>query len=79
VTFKLITGQADRQLFSNLPRGTVFRITEGGAIYVKVEPTGYGKAGYPANAINLSDMNVTNVSEDRQVYPTTIAAREVQP
>ena len=81
MTFKLIaaTDQVVRRPFTDLPNGSVFRIMEGGLLYMKVESLGYTKAGYPANAINLSDMAITNVSPDRSVYPTTIEAKEVQP
>lgn len=81
MTFKLITAtdRSARRSFASLPKGSVFRIMEGGVLYMKVDHLGYGKAGYPANAINLTDMNVTNVCDASQVYPTTLEAKEVQP
>jgi hypothetical protein len=80
MTFKLTTTQGGTATFGSLAPGAAFRIMPGGSIYVKlgtgtVYTTRCGT--YLANTVALDSFEVTSLTPCRNVYPTTIEAREV--
>lgn len=63
--------------FSQLEAGTVFRVTQFGDLYMKVNPNVFKSGqGIPANTLCFTDHTLCYTDDDDKVFPTTLIVEE---